>query len=109
FGQRFRKLLGEGITKQDQVVEALMRCRSCSGSKRRKITAGRDMEVQEIARCVELRTELLGWRADIQRAGRHDTVKDGVTASGQLDTGRLQGDGEEISVDGRRSFFVRYA
>jgi hypothetical protein len=62
---------------------------------------GRDVEVQEVERCLELRRELLRWGADIQRSRRHEAVEYGLTPSGQPETRDLQGDSDEISI-GRR-------
>src|SRR5450756_213222 len=96
-GQRLCKLLGERIAQQDQVVNACDRHELPRRSLRRKVIR-RNVKVQEVVRCMKLRTELLRWRRNIQRARRHDAVEYGLPSAGQLQARDFQGDADEVSI-----------
>src|SRR6187431_3157747 len=96
-GQRLCQLLGEWIAQQNEVVQAFD-----SGAPRRQLPGRkvieRYVEVQEIARRMELRAELFRWCAYIQRAGRHQAVEYDLAPPGQFQPRGLQGNGYEIAI-----------
>ena len=65
------------------------------------------MKVEEVARRLKLRAELLRWTTDIERAGRHDAIENGLPPLGQFHAGRYQGDPDEVAIGRRYGLVLR--
>jgi hypothetical protein len=65
------------------------------------------VKVEEVARRLKLRAELLRWTTDIERAGRHDAIENGLPPLGQFHAGRYQGDPDEVAIGRRYGLVLR--